>query len=110
MIYGHRNDVAGMAKALEEADKYVGDILLRLQPGDLLVITADHGGDPTTPSTDHSREYVPLLLYGPGLKTGVNLGVRKSFADLGATIYQLLAGKKWTYGESFADMLGGEGA
>ncbi len=83
--YGHRNDPAGYARALEELDAALPGILGRLGPGELAAITADHGCDPTTPSTDHSREYVPLLVHVPG-GGGGDLGVRRSFADLGATV------------------------
>jgi phosphopentomutase len=84
--YGHRNDVAGYAANLERFDARLKDLLPRLRHDDLMVITADHGNDPTTPSTDHSREHVPLLVTGPQVKGGVNLGTRKTFADLGHTI------------------------
>lgn len=86
MLYGHRNDPYGYAKALEEFDTRLPEIFRALQPDDILVLTADHGCDPTTPSTDHSREYVPLLVYGKKVKAGVNLGVRDTFADVAATI------------------------
>jgi phosphopentomutase len=85
MLYGHRNDPVGYARALEELDRALPRILDRLGPGDLAAITADHGCDPTTPSTDHSREYVPLLVHAPG-RGGGDLGTRGSFADLGATV------------------------
>ncbi len=85
MLYGHRNDAPGYARALEELDRALPRLVSRLRPGDVLAITADHGCDPTTPSTDHSREYVPLLVYAPGTAGGA-LGVRGSFADLGATV------------------------
>jgi phosphopentomutase len=85
MLYGHRNDAPGYGRALEEMDRALPRLLDRLRPGDLLALTADHGCDPTTPSTDHSREYVPLLAWGPGVKGGP-LGTRESFADLGATV------------------------
>jgi phosphopentomutase len=84
--YGHRNDVEGYARNLERFDARLSELLPRLAPDDLLVLTADHGNDPTTPSTDHSREYVPLLVTGPHVRRGVNLGVRSSFADLGQTL------------------------
>jgi phosphopentomutase len=84
--YGHRNDVAGYAANLERFDARLKDLLPRLRHDDLMVITADHGNDPTTPSTDHSREHVPLLVTGPSVRTGVDLGTRKTFADLGQTI------------------------
>ena len=86
MLYGHRNDVEGYAKALEEADAWLPRAMAALGGGDLLILTADHGCDPTTPSTDHSREYVPLLTYGPGAKQNVNLGVRNSLSDIGQTV------------------------
>lgn len=90
MIYGHRNDVEGYASALEYFDDKLPEILALMKEEDVLFITADHGCDPTTPSTDHSREYVPLLVYGKGVKEGVDLGVRKTFADLGQTISEYL--------------------
>ncbi|AXA35310.1 Phosphopentomutase [Candidatus Sumerlaea chitinivorans] len=86
MIYGHRNDTVGYRASLEEFDSYLPKILSALQPEDLLIITADHGCDPTTPSTDHSREYVPLLVYSKAMPHGVNLGTRETFADTAATI------------------------
>jgi phosphopentomutase len=85
MLYGHRNDPAGYARALEELDRALPGLLARLRPGELLAVTADHGCDPTTPSTDHSREYVPLLVHAPG-RGGGPLGTRATFADLGATV------------------------
>ena len=85
MLYGHRNDPVGYARALEEMDRALPRILGKLQPGEVCAITADHGCDPTTPSTDHSREFVPLLLHVPG-RGGGQLGTRPSFADLGATV------------------------
>lgn len=85
MLYGHRNDPQGYARALEELDRALPRILGKLAPGEVLAITADHGCDPTTPSTDHSREYVPLLVHAPG-RGGGDLGTRASFADLGATV------------------------
>lgn len=90
MIYGHRNDVEGYAGALEYFDSKLPEIIAQMKDEDILFITADHGCDPTTPSTDHSREYVPLLVYGKNVKSGVDLGVRKSFADLGQTISDYL--------------------
>lgn len=90
MIYGHRNDVEGYAKALEYFDSKLPEIMDAMHDDDILFITADHGCDPTTPSTDHSREYTPLLVYGKHVKEGVDLGVRKSFADIGQTISDYL--------------------
>ena len=85
-LYGHRNDVEGYAQALEAADRWLPELLDQLKAGDLLILTADHGCDPTTASTDHSREYTPLLCYGPGAKAGVSLGTRASLSDIGQTV------------------------
>jgi phosphopentomutase len=85
-LYGHRNDVEGYAAALEAVDAWLPQLVGNLTPDDLAIFTADHGCDPTTPSTDHSREYVPLLAYGPGVRKSVNLGVRDSLSDIGQTI------------------------
>ena len=85
-LYGHRNDVEGYASNLERFDERLAEVLAALRETDLLVITADHGNDPTTPSTDHSREHVPILLTGARVRTGVNLGTRSTFADLGQTL------------------------
>ena len=84
--YGHRNDIAGYAANLERIDADLGRLLPSLGEADLLVVTADHGNDPSTPSTDHSREYVPILLAGPRVRSGTDLGTRATFADLGQTI------------------------
>jgi phosphopentomutase len=87
MLYGHRNDAVNFARLLNEFDAFMGaEFLPHLRPGDLVGITADHGNDPTTPSTDHSREYAPLLLFGPALKRHADLGDRATFADWGATV------------------------
>ncbi len=102
MLYGHRNDVKGYAQNLRTFDARLPEILEAVRPQDMLVITADHGCDPTTPSTDHSREYVPLLVYGPTLKRGINLGVRNTFADVAATIADLLKLPAPRWGTSFA--------
>ena len=85
MYFGHRNDPMGFAQKLVEFDQFLPDFLSRLDDSDRLVITADHGNDPTTPSTDHSREYVPLLFYRKGV-VGKNLGIRKTFSDIGKTV------------------------
>lgn len=85
-LYGHRNDAWGFARALEAVDAWLPGLLDRLRGDDLLILTADHGNDPTTPSTDHSREYVPLLVYGPRARHGVDLGTRRSLADVGQTV------------------------
>ena len=106
-LYGHRNDAAGFAAALEDFDRRLPELLGTLTGNDLLIITADHGCDPTTPSTDHSREYVPLLVYGPGVRSGVDLGTRETFADLGATVAEIF-GVEAPAGTSFLnDVLGG---
>jgi phosphopentomutase len=104
--YGHRNDAEGYAKALESFDKRLPDILGALGPQDVLIVTADHGNDPTTPSTDHSRERVPVLCAGPVIAAGVALGTRASFADCGATVADLLGVGTSGPGTSWAqDML-----
>ncbi len=101
MLYGHRNDVKGYAKALLQVDKRISEILKSLTGSDMLIITADHGCDPTTLSTDHSREYVPLIVYGKKLKPGVNLGTRKTFADVGQTIAEVFNAGRVRNGSSF---------
>lgn len=85
-VYGHRNDTEGFASALEAFDRWLPSLLAKLREDDLLILTADHGNDPTTPSTDHDREYVPLLVYGPRARRGVNLGTRCTLADIGRTV------------------------
>jgi phosphopentomutase len=100
--YGHRNDVAGYAANLERFDRRLqDDVLPRLRASDLLVITADHGNDPTTPSTDHSREYVPLLAAGERVRAGRDLGTRGTFADLGQTLAELFEVSPLAAGTSF---------
>lgn len=86
MLYGHRNDVDGYAKALTAFDQRLPEILDKMKAEDLLMITADHGCDPSTPSTDHSREYTPLVLYGAPVEPGINYGTRGTFADIAATV------------------------
>ena len=86
MLYGHRNDVEGYARALEETDAWVPSLLRAMGDGDLVIFCADHGCDPTTPSTDHSREYTPLLVYSRGARGGVNLGTRSTLSDIGQTV------------------------
>jgi phosphopentomutase len=100
-VYGHRNDVAGYAANLERFDARLAALLPRLAPSDLLIVTADHGNDPSTPSTDHSREYVPLLVAGPSVAGGVDLGLRASFADLGQTIADIFSVGPLDHGTSF---------
>ena len=99
--YGHRNDPAGYAANLEMVDGRIGEVLPGLRPDDLLVLTADHGNDPTTPSTDHAREYVPLLAYGAHARAGVDLGTRETFADLGQTLADLFGVAPLRNGRSF---------
>jgi phosphopentomutase len=102
MLYGHRNNPRGYADALEEYDARLPEILAALSDRDVLIMTADHGNDPTTPSTDHSRERVPLLVTGPRVHQGLNLGTRDSFADVAATVAELLDVAWNGAGESFA--------
>jgi phosphopentomutase len=103
--YGHRNDPAGYAANLERFDAALPRVLAALRPDDLLVVTADHGNDPTTPSTDHSREYVPLLAAGRAVRAGRDLGVRRTFADLGQTLAELLGVPPLAHGTSFCSDL-----
>lgn len=105
MLYGHRNDSAGYARALESFDARLPELLRGLRQGDILCVTSDHGNDPTSAGTDHTREYVPLLAYGPHLARGVDLGVRRTFADLGQTVADALGVKRLPWGESFLDSL-----
>jgi phosphopentomutase len=100
-VYGHRNDVDGYAENLERVDVRLGELMTRLAPRDLLVVTADHGNDPTTPSTDHAREYVPVFLAGRAVRAGVDLGTRQTFADLGQTLADLFAVEPLEHGSSF---------
>ena len=101
MLYGHRNDVEGYAKALTYFDERLPEILGAMKEEDILMITADHGCDPITPSTDHSREYTPLVMAGARVKAGANLGTRASFADIAATILDYLEVQGEIAGESF---------
>ena len=109
MLYGHRKDVEGFAKSLEEFDCLLARFLPLLGPSDLLMITADHGCDPDPrwPTTDHSREYVPILVYSPGGGPGVNLGVRETLADMGQTIAENFGGRI-PHGKSFLREMGGQ--
>lgn len=102
MVYGHRNDAPGYAHALSEFDGWLGEFMQKMRPEDVLIITADHGCDPATPSTDHSREYIPMLVYGSKIKSGINLGTRKSYADESKTILEMFGiTDSPTDGESF---------
>ena len=105
MVYGHRNDVAGFGRALEEFDAWLPQLYQRMQPDDLLVISADHGCDPTTPGADHTREYVPVLIWSKSMQAGIDLGDRQSFADVGATLAAYLGVPGVKSGESFVDLL-----
>ena len=100
MVYGHRNDIEGYAKALAEFDRFLGGFIPAMKSDDLLIITADHGCDPATPSTDHSREYTPLIVYSEGIKSE-NLGTRESFADIGKTVADIFGIENSLSGESF---------
>jgi phosphopentomutase len=102
-LYGHRNDVAGYAANLEAFDERLGPLLDVLHPSDLLVVTADHGNDPTTPSTDHSREHVPVLLTGARVRGGADIGVRRTFADLGQTLARNFGVGPLAHGTSFLE-------
>jgi phosphopentomutase len=106
MLYGHRNDVEGYARALEEVDAWIPRLRAALSDSDLAIITADHGCDPTTPSTDHSREYVPLIAFGPRVRAGVDLGVRTTLADIGQTVAENF-GTTISNGKSFLADIGG---
>jgi phosphopentomutase len=105
MLYGHRNDIKGYKRALEEFDQALPEIIQAMRKTDLLIITADHGCDPTTPSTDHSREFVPLLVYGSVIRGGVDLGIRQTFADVGQTIADIFDVQGLKNGESFWEMI-----
>jgi phosphopentomutase len=102
MLYGHRKDVEGFARSLEEFDSLLGPFLKSMRPSDLLLITADHGcdPDPVNPTTDHSREYVPILAYSPGATGGTNLGIRSTLADIGQTVAENFGGSL-PHGTSF---------
>jgi len=108
MLYGHRKDVGGFARSLEEFDPWLGSLVPRLGPQDLLLLTADHGCDPCpcSPSTDHSREYVPILAYAPGQPAGRDLGTRETLADMGQTIAQIFGGQI-PHGRSFLEAICG---
>ena len=101
--YGHRNDIRGYADNLERFDERIGPVLDALEPDDLLVVTGDHGNDPSTPSTDHSREYVPLLLTGARVRRGVDVGTRSTFADLGQTLADNFGVGHLLHGTSFME-------
>jgi len=99
--YGHRNDAAGYAANLERFDARLRDLLPRLRASDLLVVTADHGNDPTTPSTDHAREFVPVLIVGERVRAGADIGTRRTFSDLGQTLADVFGVPPLAHGTSF---------
>ena len=101
MVYGHRNDAPGYARALMEFDQALPKIMEQMGEDDLLIITADHGCDPSTPSTDHSREYTPMLAWSKKIRPGANLGTRTTFADIGATVLEYFGLENRTDGQSF---------
>jgi len=103
--FGHRNNPQGYANALVEFDQHLPQILAELKDDDLLILTADHGNDPTTPSTDHSREFVPILLAGKQIKPGIDIGIRETFADMAATIADILGVKSPPQGTSCKDLI-----
>jgi len=105
MTWGHRNDAPGFYKGLQDFDAWLPGLLNKMTEDEILIITADHGNDPTTSSTDHSREYVPLLVYGPGVKSGINLGIRKSFSDIAATLAEIFGIKGLEHGQSFLGLI-----
>ncbi len=110
MVYGHRNDAVGYARALSEFDEWLGTFMDNMKNDDVIMITADHGCDPATPSTDHSREYIPLLIYGKAIKAGANLGTRKCFGDESKTILEMFnIENSETAGESFWNDIKSEG-
>ncbi|PHV71143.1 phosphopentomutase [Sporanaerobium hydrogeniformans] len=105
MKWGHRNDAEAYGKGLEEFDAKVPELMEQMTDEDILIITADHGCDPTTSGTDHTREYVPLLIYGKGVEAGCNLGTRKSFADIGQTVCEIFNLPALKIGESFLKII-----
>jgi len=105
MLFGHRRDVVGYAKCLEEFDSYLPEMLENLKDEDLLIITADHGNDPTHHGNDHTREYIPILNIAKNLKKGVNFGIRNSFADIAATVAEYLEVEYKTKGESYLRLI-----
>ena len=101
MLYGHRNNIQGYAQALEYFDSQLPTIMEKMKETDMLIITADHGNDPSTPSTDHNREYIPILVYGKQIKENINLGIRETFSDISATVLDILNMPKLENGTSF---------
>ncbi len=105
MLYGHRNDPQGYYRCLREFDAFVPELEDKLAPGDVVLITADHGNDPTTVSTDHTREHVPLLAFGPGVPAGRDLGTRATFSDIGATLAHIFGVAAPRHGTSFLPLI-----
>lgn len=103
MLYGHRNNTKGYKEALEYFDSKLPEIMNSMKDDDILIITADHGNDPTTPSTDHSREYIPILMYGKEIKENTNIGTRSTFSDISATILDIFGLNRLPNGISFKD-------
>jgi phosphopentomutase len=103
--FGHRRNVEGYKNAIEELDARIPEIIESMKDEDILILTADHGNDPTYKGTDHTREYVPILVYGKNVKSGVNLGIRKTFSDIGATVADILEADFPKNGESFKDLI-----
>ena len=103
MLYGHRNNIEGYAKALEYFDSKLPIIMQTMKDSDMLIVTADHGNDPSTPSTDHSREYIPILIYGKQIKENVNVGIRQTYADIAATVLDILGMEMLPTGNSFKE-------
>jgi len=101
MLYGHRNDVSGYAKAVTEFDNALETFMKNMRDEDILIITADHGCDPGFKGTDHTREYTPMLMYGKLVQEGINLGTRSCFGDIGQTILDIFDVKENVQGESF---------
>jgi len=104
-LWGHRNNFKSFASGLEKFDSWLPQLFDRLTETDIIMLTADHGCDPTTKSTDHSREYIPILVYGKSIKSGVDIGVRKTFADIGATIAEMFQIKGTGKGTGFWDLI-----
>lgn len=103
MLYGHRNNIEGYAKALEYFDSKLPIIMQTMKDTDMLIVTADHGNDPSTPSTDHSREYIPILIYGKQIEENVNVGIRQTYADIAATVLDILGMEMLPTGNSFKE-------
>ncbi|CAH2212907.1 phosphopentomutase [Tepidibacter aestuarii] len=103
--YGHRRNVEGYKNAIEELDLRIPEIIENLKDEDILILTADHGNDPTYKGTDHTREYIPVLLYGKNVKNGANIGIRTTFSDIGATVADILGAEMPSNGESFKTLI-----